>query len=342
MTQEAKACKMGVARQPITGGGKMSHYTHLTIEEREKAMVLQQQGKGNNEIARELGRSPSSISRELRRNMGSDGSYSANRAQKQYVKRRKRCRRKPIFQNKTLAEYVIKRLNWQWSPEQIEGRAKLEKYPISFSFVSIYRAIAGRILPIALHKQMRIKSKKRSRKADDKRGKILDCLTIHDRPKSVEKRKSIGHWESDSVLGQRRTGSIGTHVERKTGFLVAFKMEDRKGDAFNAATVKAFEKIPRKYKKSFTVDRGVEFYSHKQLSKDTGMKVFFCDPYHPWQRATNENTNGLLRQYFPKGSSFADISHNLLQLVVDLINNRPRKRLGFRSPAEVFLKHCCT
>ena len=319
----------------------MSHYTHLTIEEREKAMVLQKQGKGINQIAREIRRSPSTVSREMRRNTGADG-YSASGAQRQYAKRRKRCRRKLIFSNETLASYVIERLNRQWSPEQIEGRARLEKYPIPFSFVSIYRAVAGRILPISLHKQMRIKSKKRSRKPDDKRGKILDCLTIHDRPKSVEKRKSIGHWESDSVLGQRKTGSIGTHVERKTGFLIAFKMDNRKGDAFNAATVKAFEKIPKKYKKSFTVDRGVEFYSHKQLSEDTGMKVFFCDPYHPWQRGSNENTNGLLRQYFPKGSSFAQIAEDSLQLVVDLINNRPRKRLGFRSPAEIFLNHCCT
>ncbi len=319
----------------------MSHYTHLTIEERENAMVLHKQGKRNNEIARALGRSPSTVSRELKRNMGTDG-YSASGAQRQYKQRRKRCRRNLIFKNEELASYVIERLNKQWSPEQIEGRAKLEKYPIHFSFISIYRAIAGRILPISLHKQMRIKSKKRSKKSDDKRGKVLDCLTIHDRPSYVENRKSIGHWESDSVLGQRKTGSIGTHVERKTGFLIAFKMDDRKGDAFNAATVKAFEKIPGKYKKSFTVDRGVEFYSHKQLSKDTGMKVFFCDPYHPWQRGTNENTNGLLRQYFPKGSSFADISQISLQLVVDNINNRPRKRLGFRTPAELFLKYCCT
>jgi IS30 family transposase len=300
-----------------------------------------EQGKSQGLIATELGRSKSTISREVKRNTGGKG-YSANDAQKQYNQRRKLCKRKLIFRNSELSRYVEERLKLQWSPEQIAGRAKLDHYPIPFSYASIYRAVSGRILPISLHKQMRIKSKKRSRKTDDKRGKILDCLTIHDRPKSVERRKRIGHWESDSVLGQRRTGSIGTHVERKTGYLIAFKMENRKGDAFNTATVKAFEKIPSKYKKSFTVDRGVEFYSHKQLSKDTDMKVYFCDPYSAWQRGTNENTNGLIRQYFPKGSSFSDISHSYLQQIVDRINDRPRKRLGFRSPNDVFLYRCCT
>jgi IS30 family transposase len=319
----------------------MSHYTHLTTEEREKAMVLRSAGKGNNEIAAALKRSPSTISREFSRNTVK-GDYSAAKAHKQYEQRRKRCGRKLIFQNEEVTVYVTERLNQQWSPEQIAGRAKREGYQHRFSYNSIYRAVSRRILPISLHKQMRIKSKKRSRKPDDKRGKILDCLTIHERPKSVENRKRIGNWESDSVLGQRKTGCIGTHVERKTGFLIAFKMEDRKGDAFNAGTVKAFEKIPRKYKKSFTVDRGVEFYAHRKLAEDTGMKVYFCDPYHPWQRGTNENTNGLLRQYFPKGSSFGDISQDSLQFVVDLINDRPRKRLGFRSPSELFLKKCCS
>ena len=319
----------------------MSHYTHLTIEEREKAMIMQNAGESIRKIASELKRNASTISREFRRNAVGAISYSANTAQNRYERRRKHCRRKLIFQNEKLAQYVKEKLNLQWSPEQIAGRAKLEGFETPFSYASIYRAVSNRILPISLHKQMRIKSKKRSRKTDDKRGKILDCLTIHDRPKSALSRKVFGHWESDTVLGQRKTGSIGTHVERKTGYLIAFKMADRKGDAFNAATVKAFEKLPRKCKKSFTVDRGVEFYSHKQLAAKTAMKVYFCDPYSSWQRGTNENTNGLLRQYFPKGSSFKVITPKILQQVVDSINHRPRKRLGFRSPYEVFV-YCCT
>jgi IS30 family transposase len=318
----------------------MSHYTHLTIADREKAMVMKEKGASQRTIAAAIGCDHSAISREFARNTGKSG-YSANEAQHLYEKRRKQCGVKPILANPEVADYVKERLELQWSPEEIAGRAKKDGYPISFSYNSIYRAVANRILPISLHKQMRIKSKHRSPKTDDKRGKVLDCLTIHDRPRSVEKRKTIGHWESDSVLGQRKTGSIGTHVERKTGYLIAFKLEDRKGDAYTLATEKAFESLPARCKKSFTVDRGTEFYQHKLLSEKTGMKVFFCDPYCAWQRGSVENTNGLLRQYFPKGSSFSGISQQSLQLVVDRINNRPRKRFGYLTPTELFARWCC-
>ena len=136
----------------------------------------------------------------------------------------------------------------------------------------------------------------------------------------------------------RKTGCFGTHVERKSGFLVAFRIDDRLDNAFNKSTVEAFSSIPDKLKKSFTVNNGKEFAAHKELSASTGMKVYFCDPYSPWQRGTNENTNGLLRQFFPKVTSFADVSDEDLQRVVDMINNRPRKRLNFLTPYEVLKK----
>lgn len=147
------------------------------------------------------------------------------------------------------------------------------------------------------------------------------------------------------MLGKRKTGCLGTHVERKTGLLVAFYLPHRRDKIFNIATVNAFDNIPEPLKKSFTVDNGKEFAHHKELSHDTSMNVYFCDPNSPWQRGTNENTNGLLRQFFPKGSSFADITEDSLQKVVDLINNRPRKRFGFKTPIEMrelFLSKCCT
>ena len=136
----------------------------------------------------------------------------------------------------------------------------------------------------------------------------------------------------------RKTGCYSTYVERKSGYLVAFRIDDRQDNAFNHATIKAFSSIPEKLKKSFTVDNGKEFAAHKALTQATGMKVFFCDPYSPRQRGTNENTNGLLRQFFPKGTSFADVSDDDLQRVVNLINNRPRKRLNFLTPFEVLQK----
>ena len=142
----------------------------------------------------------------------------------------------------------------------------------------------------------------------------------------------------ETVLGKRKTGCFGTHVERKSGFLVAFRIDDRQDNTFTKATVKAFSTLPDKPKKNFTADNGKEFAAHQELTEKTGMKVYFCDSYSPWQRGANENTNGLLSQFFPKGTSFADISDDVLQLVVTLINNRPRKRLNYRAPFKVLKK----
>lgn len=185
---------------------------------------------------------------------------------------------------------------------------------------------------------MRFKWKHQKCKGEDKRDKISNTVSIHERPAGAENRSRFGHWGSDTVLGQRKTGCFGTHVERKSGFFVAFRIPDRQDNAFNKARAAAFENIPRALKKGFTVDNGKEFAAHIELSELTGMKVFFCDPYSPWQRGTNENTNGLLRQFFLKGTSFENVSDEELRAVVNLINNRPRKRLGFRTPAEVFMK----
>ncbi len=185
---------------------------------------------------------------------------------------------------------------------------------------------------------MRFKWKHKKCKGEDGRGKIPNTVSIHERPAGAENRSRFGHWESDTVLGQRKTGCFGMHVERKSCFLIAFKMHDRQDNAFNKATTAAFENVPQALKKSFTVDNGKEFAAHIELARSTGMKVFFYDPYSPWQRGTNENTNGLLRKFFPKGISFENISDEELLVVVNLINNRPRKRLGFRTPAEVLMK----
>lgn len=318
----------------------MSHYTHFTTQEREKAMVLLGQGASIRKIARELGRNASSVSRELKRNTKPHKAYSAEHATRAYKWRRRRCRPVCKLMDAQRAAYVEERLRLKWSPEQIVGRAKREDYDLNLSYNTIYRAVANRILPIALHKDMRIKRRHRFPK-DNKNGKIHDVLTIHDRPQEVALREIPGHWESDTVLGKRGSGAIATHVERKSRFLIALKLENRVDKAFNIATHAAFSHLPSTVKRSFTVDRGVEFYAHADLTKRTGMPVYFCDPGRPGQRGLNENTNGLLRQFLPKGSSFSTISQLDLDLIVALINNRPRKSLDFLSPAELFAA-CCT
>ena len=314
----------------------MSHYTHFSTEERELSMVLLGKGFSVRAIARTLKRAPSSVSRELRRNSYADNTYSANHADKLYSIRREKCGREKLLNNDTIKDYVVERMLMRWTPEQICGRAKIEKQPFSISFPTIYRGIDSGVLPKQLRKIMRFKCKnKKCKKTTDNRGKIPNTTSIHDRTAGAENRSRFGHWESDTVLGMRKTGCFGTHVERKSGYLVAFKIDDRQDLAFNKGTVIAFSAIPKSLKKSFTVDNGKEFSAHINLANDTGMKVYFCDPYSPWQRGTNENTNGLLRQFYPKKTSFADVTDDELQKVVWLINNRPRKRLGYKTPSEV-------
>ena len=323
----------------------MNHYTHLTIEERESARVLLEQCFSLRAIALKLKRSPSSISRELKRNSYKNGLYAAHHAQKLYQKRKANCGAKSKLFDEDIKAYVLERLEWRWTPEQIAERAKVEHKPFSISYITIYRAIDSGVLPKQLKKIMRFKWKYRKRKTADNRGKILDTVSIHDRPACANDRSQLGHWESDTVLGKRKTGCLGTHVERKTGFLVAFYLPDRKDHIFNDATVQAFCKISTDLKQSFTVDHGKEFTHHKELAIATGMNIYFCDPYSPWQRGTNENTNGLLRQFFPKGTSLANVSDEKLATAVHLINNRPRRRFGFKTPIEMrdlFLKQCCT
>jgi Transposase and inactivated derivatives, IS30 family len=313
----------------------MSHYTHLTTEEREKTIAFLALGLSFRAIARKLKRNPSTISREIARNSKKNGEYSSSFAEKKYKARRKLCCRRCLLLNDELYDYVIERMFLNWTPEQIAGRAKLEKYHISFSYSTIYRAINTTLLPIWLRKKMRFRAKYKHKKPYAKRDKIPDTVNISKRPKSIERRKCFGHWESDTILGMRKTGAFATHVERKSGYLIALKLENIRDNIFNKATIQAFIDVPKHIKKTFTVDNGSEFFSHKQLAKETGMKVYFCDPYSPWQRGTNENTNGLLRQFFPKKTSFASVTQALLDHVVYLINHRPRKRLGWKSPAEV-------
>ena len=323
----------------------MNRYTHFTIEEREKARCLLEQGSSIRAIARILDRSPSSVSREFKRNCYKNGSYAAHHAQKLYSKRKKRCGKTPKLFDEIIKSYVLERMELRWTPEQICERAKLENQRFSLSYTTIYRAIDNGVLPRQTKKIMRFKWKYKKRKTTDKRGIIQNTTSIHDRPKSVNDRDEAGHWESDTVLGKRKTGCFGTHVERVSGYLVAFYLTDRKDKIFNRATVNAFEKFPTSVKKSFTVDNGKEFTHHQELADQTKMSVYFCDPHSPWQRGTNENTNGLLRQFFPKGTSLADVSNEELNYVVNLINNRPRKRLGWKTPTEVFnsiLLKCCT
>ena len=279
----------------------MSHYHHFTIDERESLLVYLSQGKKNCEIARLMNRSPSTISREIRRNVESRTRYSALQAQKAYEQRRKHCVRKYKLAEPSCAEKVSELLANAWSPEQISNRLKYETNVIQISTCTIYRGLEHGLLNGELRKKLRIKGRRRhGGRKKSKCGHLDIEYTIHDRPKSVEGRQVIGHWESDTVRGAKWTGCIATHVERTSRYAVLCKIPDRTADAFTQATVTAFLTIPKRKRRSFTTDHGKEFANHREILQLLNCKVYFADPHAPWQRGTNENFNGLLRQFFPK------------------------------------------
>lgn len=316
----------------------MSRYRHFTIDERESLLGYLKQGKKNCEIAKLLNRSPSTISRELHRNARSRSNYSAIKAQKAYEHRRKHSVRKCKLAEQTFAEKVSELLANAWSPEQISNRLRYEHNAIQISTSTIYRGLKRGLLDGELRKKLRIKGKRRhGGRKKSKCGHLDIEYTIHDRPKSAESRRTIGHWESDTVRGAKWTGCIATHVERASRYAVLCKIPNRTADAFTQATVEAFLRIPKRKRRSFCVDHGKEFANHREILQNLNCKVYFADPHAPWQRGTNENFNGLLRQFFPKRTSFAEVTQDDVDAVAKLLNRRPRRCLGWKTPEEVFL-----
>ena len=310
-------------------------YHHFTTEEREKLLQYKAQGLKQIEMARRLGRSRSSVSRELRRNSNEEGSYSAFEAEKQYRQRRESCVRKRRLEDAELKKLVREKLLDYWSPEQIEGRLKRETGEVQISFATIYRAIHRGQLDIP-RKCLRRGGRKPSPHKEETRGRLHGQKSIHDRPRAAGTRSQYGHWEGDTVRGAQGKGAAATFVDRRSGFLVAALMLDRKAKTLTEAVCNAFSAFPKSLLRSFTVDNGNEFFGYQDVEKQLNTKVYFADPYCSWQRGLNENTNGLLRQYFPKKCDFLSVSLQDFQAVVDSLNSRPRKRLGFRSPAECF------
>lgn len=317
----------------------MNCYHHLTINERESILIGLRDGKTLSKIAAKLGRSRSTITRELQRNGVVPKTYRATTAEKNYQQRRKKCIRPTKLSDPDAAAKVTMLLNQYWSPEQISARLEHEKNALQVSFKTIYRSIENGVLEPGLQKMLRLKKNPRYGIHKTSRyGHLTIDYTIHDRPKSIKGRKRLGHWESDTLRGRNGTGVIATHVDRKSRLLVACKMPNRTKAALNLATIEAFQVFPRNRRLTFTVDHGKEFAGHRELSTALSCKVYFCDPMSPGQRGTNENTNGLLRQFFPKLTSFADVTQHDVDDVAKLLNRRPRKCLGWKTPEEVFFR----
>ena len=317
-------------------------YKHLTPIERESIMNLSVQGYGVRAIAHKMGRSPSTISRELARNRDKTGcSYSAHVADKRYRQRRMRCRPKLKLANAETKERLLTYLDEGWSPEQIVGRVKLEgKQGLEVSVPTIYRGFKRGLLPQGTKACLRRKGRPYRKKnvTPDGRGRIKNAVSIEKRPKAVEGRRRIGHWEGDTVLGSPGTGGIVTLVERRSRYILARKIENKTAGITTEAIVSLFDDIPSRVLKTLTLDNGKEFAGHEEIASLTGASVYFAHPGHPGERGTNENTNGLIREYLPKGMDFRGVMDDDVQLAVTRLNNRPRKCLGFRTPHEVFFR----
>ena len=350
MTQDEKSYTIVFAKTLLERRiSSMSHYTHITIDEREKLMVMHSAGKSLRFIAKALNRNASTISRELAKNTKNGKAYSASAAQKSYTKRRKRCVMRKALDKPELRDKVQRLFfEQQWSPEQISKRLEHENSKSRISHNTIYRAIkAGMFDTAELRKRygFRIATRKlrhrgktrRTRDSLEKRGKIIITNSIHERPADAQTRASIGHWEADTVLGKQGSACLVTVTDRHSRFLLAGKIAGKKAVPLADKMIEMFASIPPEYIKSFTPDRGKEFAKHPRVT-DTlgGVPFYFPDPHSPWQRGTNENTNGLLREYFPKYSDFKEHNDEDIFSIVDKINKRPRKCLGWLSPFEVF------
>ena len=316
-------------------------YRHLNIFEREVILKMKFSGNSQAGIAGKLGRSKSAISRELRRNSGPPG-YEAHLAQKKYEKRRRRSKHPVRMEYAPLAEYAREGLEKTWSPEQIAGRIKIDcpgDGKMRAAHSTIYRWIQrDKLRGGELHLCLRQRFKKRRKRygSRDLRGQIKNRVSIEKRPAIVEERSRLGDWESDTIEGKGKKGYIATHVERKSRYLVAAKLPNKKAETFNRKTVRAFRGVPKKFLKTITADNGKEFAWHEKLAAKLEMEIYFAHPYHSWERGLNENTNGLLREFFPKGMDLRKVSEKDVDRAAGVLNNRPRKCLGYRAPAEVF------
>ncbi len=295
-------------------------------------------------IAAQLGRSPSTISREINRNGGADG-YRAAQADQAAWDRTRRPKRCKLAGNPLLSHMVERKLRLNWSPEQIAGWLKRE-YPTDegnhVSHETIYRSLFVQARGVLkkellqyLRSQRAIRRSKHSSLKKDGLGQITNAVSIRERPASVEDRAVPGHWEGDLIAGSKNS-YIATLVERHTRYVMLAKVKNKDTESVVSALIKQSKKLPSELYKSLTWDRGKELADHQRFTLATDIDVYFCDPSSPWQRGSNENTNRLLRQYFPKGTDVSVHSQAKLNAVARQLNERPRKTLGFETPAERF------
>ena len=319
------------------------NYKHLTIEERCCLREYYLKGYSYRKIAKLMGRNVSTISRELNRNfthMYDIPTYFPHTAQKKYLLRRSYCHR-GMFHNQEIIDYIHEKLLLTWSPDEIANTPCDLKMPTA---KTIYRWIYEKYIPVNL-KVLRRKGNSKGKK--ETRGKFNLGKSIRRRDRSIYKRLEFGHWEADTVVSGRGKSKacFATLAERKTRYYIAIKMPNRNAETMQKAIVAALSEFPSDAVKTITCDRGTEFANWKSIENELNCEMYFADPYCAWQKGTNENLNGLLREFYPKGRNLSRVSPTTLKKNLELINSRPKKILNYQKPADLFeseLKNCCT
>lgn len=313
-----------------------SRYEHLSAEERGAIMAMRQQGASLRSVAQALNRATSTVAREVRRvRLGQ--TYDATFAGRQAARLRRQSRREhKLDPEGVLWKQVHRRLRRRWSPEQIAGKLRCVSHETIYT--AIYAMPCGtlrRELTLLLRRQ-RAARRPKGRRRNGRPGVVGDMVSIHVRPPEANDRLLPGHWEGDLIKGTANRSAVGTLVDRNSLFVMLAKVEGASALAVLEGFTATFAPLPPELRKTLTYDQGSEMALHRKLAEGLGMKIYFCDPHSPWQRGINENTNGLLRDYLPKNANLSVHSQRDLDAIAWELNTRPRKSLGFRTPAEVF------
>ncbi|WP_248883937.1 IS30 family transposase [Acidithiobacillus acidisediminis] len=319
-----------------------SKYQQLSMDERNRLQRGLNQGMSLRAVARELQRPPSTLSREYRRGWVGN-SYDAVAGRETVWARRRRGTRKLVAGNALTERVTATILERKWSPEQVAGRLRVEHPEDKSQQVShetiyqyIYAHPAGELKAALIDALRQGHQKRRPRsRGKDRRGGIRNMRSIRERPAEAEGREVPGHWEGDLIKGAFNGSAIGTLVDRSSRFVILARVDDATAESILEGFTRRLRTLPKAFRQTLTYDQGREMARHQELEQRVSIRVFFADPHSPWQRPTNENTNGLLRQYFPKGTDLSGYSQRHLTRVAEELNNRPRKSLGFRTPAEV-------
>jgi len=320
-------------------------YKHLNVAERDMLAVLKSKGHSLREIAKTLNRSPSSLCRELKRNAAPihTGYYLPHKAQERADQRNRESHRRERLKSELIRSYVATHLALGWSPEQIAGRLRREHPGLRISHEAIYQWIyreTPALIPFLLRGHRRRKHRGYSRK--HKQSHIPQRVSIQQRPAEVLTRRQIGHWETDTISCRKSYQAVQVSVERKARYVKLAKLKAKTSRAMSLALTRSLSRYPAKLRRSITYDNGPENAEHMRTNRILETASYFCEPFHSYERGTVENTIGLVRRFLPKKTNLATVYPQQLTKIEALLNTRPRKCLGFKTPAEVFNAECCT